>query len=133
MDPTASNFKVSMDATIATGGGTASHANLDEMTIQLYLGTERGDQESFMSMPLDELKGADNINVVKNDVSVEITAEDELKDFARALMANETLSFNIHGRTKFWLGKLNAKVNYDEVVTMKGMLPPLSSSSLSPH
>lgn len=123
--PSPSQFLVSMDATIATGGGVAAHANLDAMDIDLYMSDDE-DAVPFMTLPLDALHGADFMQVKKVNQQVNITEAEELSKFADTLMANQTLSFSMHGRTKVWIGKLNAKVNYDETVEMKGMLssPP---------
>lgn len=119
--PTADSFVVSMDATIDTGGGVAAHADLDPMEIELYLNKDAEEYKPFMKMPLDALKGAEQMKVVKTDVPVQVNEMDAMKDFAKTLMAAETFEFHIWGQTKVWLGKLNAKVDYDETVTMTGL------------
>lgn len=122
--PSPERFEVSMDSDIETGGGPAAHADLDPMEIELFLPQNSDPREPFMTMELPKLKGANVINVKKENYEVEIKDEERLKEFAKTLMAEETFEFKIHGRTKIWLGKLNAKVNYDETVEMKGMFTP---------
>jgi hypothetical protein len=73
-----------------------------------------------MTLPVDEIHGGSDVAVVQNNVTVDITGDDALDEFALKLMDNDLLRVAMRGKTEMWLGAIHTEVNYNEVVTLNG-------------
>jgi hypothetical protein len=116
-DSTADSFSLSINSTISGASGIASHSHLDPMEISFY--TQDSDT-AFMTLPLPGINGGGDVPVVVQNVSTKINDLSAFGGFAGLLLESQDLSFKIKGRTTIHAGKLHSKVNYNEVVTMKG-------------
>lgn len=116
-DPTATSFSLSINSTISGASGIASHAKLDPMTVNFYLPDS---EDAFMSLPLPGISGGGDIPIIVQDVHTEIADMKQFGGFAGLLLSSKELSFDIKGRTTIHVGKLHTKVNYNEVVELKG-------------
>lgn len=117
-DPTATSFSLSINSTISGASGIASHAKLDPMTVNFYLPDS---EDAFMSLPLPGISGGGDIPIIVQDVHTEIADMKQFGGFAGLLLSSKELSFDIKGRTTIHVGKLHTKVNYNEVVELKGL------------
>ncbi|KAI5776530.1 hypothetical protein EDC01DRAFT_681953 [Geopyxis carbonaria] len=119
-DPTPESFVVSLNATITGGGGIASNAHLDAMDVVLFI--EGHDPiQPIMTLPVDAIDGGDSIPVIRKDYKVEIKNEGALDEFSKLLMDSETFRVAMRGRTKLSLGSIHTHIDYNEVVTLKGL------------
>jgi len=123
LNPTAESFELSINGSITGATGSAAHARLEKMDVELFL---EGDDpiRPFMVLPMDEIHGGARVPVVKDRVPVEITDQAALDEFALRLIENDLLRVAMRGRTEMWLGKIHSGVDYNEVVELKGLLPP---------
>lgn len=120
LDPTPSSFVVSVNGTITGATGTAKHARLEAMKVKLYLEDVHDPIQPIMELPMAEIHGGENVPIIQNDVKISITNQAALEEFSDTLMSNSSIKVGMKGRTKMWLGKINSKINYNEVLTMNG-------------
>jgi hypothetical protein len=114
------SFEVSINGTISGATGPASHARLEAFSVKLFL--EGHDPiQPIMVLPVDEIHGGSDVEVIKNNVHVPIEDEAALDEFALKLMDNDLLRIAMRGRTEMWLGKIHTGIDYNEVVSIKGM------------
>lgn len=88
------------------------------MEIEFYTGDS---EKAFMTLPLPAVEGGGDIPIIVEDVHTEIVNMAEFGGFAGLLLASKDLSFKLKGRTTIHVGELKAKVNYNEVVAIKGL------------
>jgi len=120
-NPTESSFVVSLSSTIKGLSGVAQNSHLDPFDIRFFLDGTDPDTQTFLTLPVDRINGGSSIPVVKNDVEVQVQNSPALAAFSSALLGQETLRVALRGRATVWLGKIHTGVNYNEVVTMKGL------------
>ena len=119
-NPTATDFEVSINSTLTDISSSAKHAKIDEMDVAVFL--EGNDPiEPIMTLTVDEIHGNDDAPIIKENIKVPIENEGALDDFALLLMDAETMRMAMRGKTKIHLGAIKANIDYNEVVTMKGL------------
>lgn len=74
----------------------------------------------FMTLPLPAIDGGGDIPVIVDDVTTKIKDLTAFAGFAGLLLGSDDLSFKIKGKTTIHVGGLHTKVNYNEMVQMKG-------------
>jgi hypothetical protein len=117
MEPRADGFKLSIDSTIK--GAKIHGAKIDKFTGSFMLDEKK---ETFMKVEIPKVNTEDEIPVEVKDIDTTVTDNAAFMTFAHTLMESEELDVKIQGKTKIHIGKLSAKVNYNEVITMKGKL-----------
>jgi len=128
MNPTADSFEISMNGTIRGATGPAAHARIEAFKVKLFLDDNgKTPIRPILEMPVPETHGGENIAVIQNNVHIQIEDEGNLDEFAAKLMDAYDMRIGMRGRTKIWLGKISAGVNYNEVVTLRGLLCPRAS------
>lgn len=75
---------------------------------------------AFMTLPLPGINGGGDIPVIVSNVTTKIRDLKAFAGFAGLLLGSEDLQFKIKGRTTIHVGELQTKVNYREMVEMKG-------------
>lgn len=93
------------------------------MEISFYAGDS---DNAFMTLPLPGISGGGDVPVVTTNVTTKIEDLNVFGGFAGLLLESQDLSVKVKGRTTIHAGKLHTKVNYNEVVDMKGWLIDLS-------
>ncbi|KAF8540376.1 hypothetical protein BDD12DRAFT_30995 [Trichophaea hybrida] len=120
INPTASSFEISMNSTIHGATGAAAHARIEGFKVKLFLDDNgKTPIRSIFEMPVPETHGGGDIPVIQNNVPITIGDMGALDAFAATLMDAYDMRIGMRGRTKIWLGKVSAGVNYNEVVTLK--------------
>lgn len=115
-DPEPTQFLFSVDSYIDGTSSVAHGKDIDPFTVAFSI----GDDEPFMFLPLDGVKGDDEIPVMKSDFTAKIADGASFGKFAGTLMDTEEFELKIRGETKIRLGSLAPKVKYREDVTLKG-------------
>ncbi|PWW76107.1 hypothetical protein C7212DRAFT_321444 [Tuber magnatum] len=119
LEPSPTSLLLSVNSTITGASGIAAHSRLEPMEVSFFLENHKPIQP-FMSLQLPGIKGGSAVPVITTNVTTEITSVPGLTEFSALLLGSETLRVAIRGRTTLWAGKLHTKVNYNEVVTIKG-------------
>jgi hypothetical protein len=81
------------------------------------------DSPTILELPLPEIT-TDRANIPLELTSIPITIPDVspgIDAFAQNLLANDKLDLSLHGHTKMWIGALQTKVNYNELVSLRGL------------
>ncbi|RPA73937.1 hypothetical protein BJ508DRAFT_44271 [Ascobolus immersus RN42] len=116
MEPRADGFVLSIDSTIK--GSKIHGAKIDKFTGNFQLNE---DKKTFMKVEIPKVSTEDDIPVEVKDIDTTVSDNDAFLHFAHTLMESEELDVKIAGKTKIHIGKLGAKVDYNEVITMKGL------------
>lgn len=74
----------------------------------------------FMTLPLPAISGGGDIPVIVSNATTKIPDLNAFAGFASMLLGNEELSFELKGKTTIHVGKLHTRVNYNEMIEMKG-------------
>jgi len=114
--PRPDGFVLSIDSTIK--GAKIHGAKLDGFNADFLL-NDKGD--TFMKVDIPKVSTEDEIPVEVKDIDTTVTDNTAFMNFAHTLMESEKLDVKIKGKTKIHIGKLSAKVDYNEVITMKGL------------
>lgn len=126
LDPRPDKFQISIVSHVTGGSGLAQKATIDGFDAAFYL----DGQATFMSLPLPEVHGADDILVEKINYTTVISNKDAFNGFAAVLMESEEFDLGIYGETTIHLGSVKANVKYREWVTLKGVYSCYYSSVL---
>lgn len=115
-DPEPTQFLFGVDSFIDGTSSVAHGKDIDPFTVAFSI----GEDEPFMFLPLDGVKGDDEIPVTKSNYTAQIADATSFGKFAATLMDTEEFELKIRGETKIRLGSLAPKVKYREDVTLKG-------------
>lgn len=77
----------------------------------------------ILEMPVPEMHGGGDMAVIQNNVPIRIADTGALDEFAKKLLAAFDMRIRMRGRTTIWLGAIHAGVNYNELVTLRGLSP----------
>ncbi|CUS14181.1 unnamed protein product [Tuber aestivum] len=119
LEPSPTSLLLSLNSTITGAGGIAAHARLDPMNVSFFL-EDHKPIDPFMYLKLPSIKGGSSVPVITTNVTTEIASVSALTEFSALLLGSETLRVAIRGRSTLRAGKLHTKVNYNEVITIKG-------------
>jgi len=120
LDPTPNSFLASLNATITGGDGIADGAKLDGFDVDFFL---QGDDRKnvFMTLPVPTLTSHKSTPLNLANHTVIIGNSSAFAGFSDALLHNESLQVALTGKTTVHLGGIHTGVNYNEVVTLKGL------------
>lgn len=114
--PRADGFVLSINSTIK--GAKIHGAKIDKFNADFMLDDK---EDTFMKVDIPKVKTEDEIPVEVKDIDTTVTDNAAFMTFAHTLMESEELDVKVKGKTKIHIGKLSAKVDYNEVITMKGL------------
>lgn len=77
----------------------------------------------ILEMPVAEMHGGGDMAVIQNNVPIRIADTGALDEFAKKLLDAFDMGIRLRGRTTVWLGAIHAGVNYNELVTLRGLSP----------
>jgi len=115
LNPTPDSFSTSLNATIT--GKIDQSATVDEFNVNFFIKPE-GEDSTFMTFPIPFNKDK---KVSVSNHTVNITDSAKFGAFSKMLLHNESLDIGVTGRTTVHLGAIHTKVNYNKVVTLKGL------------
>ncbi|KAL1956326.1 hypothetical protein VTO42DRAFT_7409 [Malbranchea cinnamomea] len=100
------------------GTDSKYHPTLDAFEATLTL---NGSDTPFATLNVPKIKAEDGA-ISKIDQELDLSDLDSFTEYAKAVMHNETVEFNVYGKTKLKEGGLpKTTVTYDKQVTMKGL------------
>lgn len=101
------------------------HPNLDAFNATLSIVDGSSDKPPFASVELPSVRASSDTQVHINQ-TLPISDVAQFSDFAKVVLASKEYKLAVRGRTGLHQSGLQATtVDYDQVVTLKGMLRPL--------
>lgn len=125
-DPTPESFE--LDQLQILGSKSHYHPKIYEFDADVSLA---GAPAPFTTVTVPEVRSEDGVEIHLQQ-KVDLTDASAFGDFATAVMLNEEVSLNIHGRPGLKEGGLpKTTVTYNKTVAMKGMYCALSTAFYS--
>jgi len=125
-DPTAHSYHLQQHSVIRTS--SSYHPSLDAFNATLSVKDDKLDRSPFATVELPAVHATAE-STVDVDQTVPITNLDQYGDFAKVVLAAEEFQLAVDGRTSLHQSGLRAiAVDYNKVVTLKGMLCVLLAS-----